>query len=80
MGERYVIRLNRPLSDAALSDLNDQFRDILRTGEIAQLVVPGAEKDEFEIPESPRLVFTPVRSRFGRFRQLIDAINSSGLS
>jgi hypothetical protein len=27
-----------------------------------------------------RLIFTPVRSRFGRFRQLIDAINSSGVS
>jgi uncharacterized protein (TIGR00730 family) len=80
VGERYVIRLNRALSAESVVDLNDRFSDIVRTGEIVQGVAPGVEKDELEMPDLPRLVFTPVRSRFGRFRQLIDTINSSGFS
>jgi uncharacterized protein (TIGR00730 family) len=78
--ERFVIRLNRSLSNEAVVDLNNRFEDILRTGEIIQRVAPGREKDEVETPDFPRLIFTPVRSRFGRFRQLIDAINSSETS
>jgi uncharacterized protein (TIGR00730 family) len=78
VGERYVIRLNRPLSDEALGDLNSHFRDILRIGEIVQRIAPEKETDALEILDLSRLIFTPVRSRFGRFRQLIDAINCSG--
>jgi uncharacterized protein (TIGR00730 family) len=77
LGERFVIRLNRSLSNEGLVDLNNQFRDILRMGEIVQCVALGKEDDELETLELPGLIFTPVRSRFGRFRQLIDAINSS---
>ena len=77
VGERFVIRLNRSLSNKALVDLNNHFRDVLRTGEIVQRIAPGKENDELETLDLPRLIFTPVRTRFGRFRQLIDAINSS---
>ena len=80
LGERYVIRLNRPLSNEALVDLNNRFKDILRAGEIVQRTAIPKDDDELETPDLPRLIFTPVRSRFGRFRQLIDAINSSGVS
>jgi hypothetical protein len=38
------------------------------------------EKNEPEIWDLPRLIFTPFRTRFGRFRQLIDAINSSSIA
>lgn len=79
VGERYVIRLNRPLADEAIADLNRQFKDVVRTGQIVQRVALGTEEDGFEHADFPRLIFTPVRSRFGRFRQLIDAINSSKL-
>jgi uncharacterized protein (TIGR00730 family) len=76
MGRRFVIRLNHALSKEALADLNHHFRDILRTGEIVQhLVLP--KNRELESGDLPRLIFTPIRSRFGRFRQLIDAINCS---
>ena len=77
VGERYVIRLNRPLSNETLVDLNNHFKDVLRAGEIVQRTAIPKEDGELETPELPRLIFTPVRSRFGRFRQLIDAINSS---
>ena len=79
VGERFVIRLNRSVSKEALIDLNNRFTDILRTGEIVQRTATSKE-DELEPSDLPRLIFIPVRSRFGRFRQLIDAINSSGAS
>jgi len=79
-GERFVIRLNRSLSSEALVDLNNRFEDIVRTGEIVQCVAPGKESDELETLDLPQLIFTPVRSRFGRFRQLIDAINFSEIT
>jgi uncharacterized protein (TIGR00730 family) len=77
VGERFVIRLNRTLSNEALVDLNNRFDDIVRLGKIVQRTAIPKENDELETLGLPRLVFTPIRSRFGRFRQLIDAINSS---
>jgi hypothetical protein len=77
VGERFVIRMNDRLSKEALINLNKQFADILRRGEIVQGAALPQEKNEPEIWDLPRLIFTPFRSRFGRFRQLIDAINSS---
>jgi uncharacterized protein (TIGR00730 family) len=75
--ERLVIRLNRALSKRAISDLNEKFADVLRKGEIIQGAALREEKNEPEIWNLPRLILTPYRDRFGRLRQLIDAINSS---
>jgi hypothetical protein len=60
--------------------LSNHFADILRAGEIVQRVAPVKENDGLETADLPRLIFTPVRRRFGRFRQLIDAINSSPMT
>ena len=78
VGERFVIRLNRSLSSEALVDLNNHFTDIVRTGKIIQRIAHPKD-EELETGELPRLIFTPIRSRFGRFRQLIDAINASAV-
>src|SRR5204862_4540820 len=40
-------------------------------------VAPGKENEGFETVDLRRLIFTPIRSRFGRLRQLMDAINCS---
>ena len=77
VGGQLVIRLSRKLSAAAVVELNQQFADIVRTGEIAQGSALRQEKNEPEIWDLPRLVLTPHRRSFGRFRQLIDAINAS---
>jgi uncharacterized protein (TIGR00730 family) len=77
VGERFVIRMNDRLSKEAIIKLNEHFADILRKGEIVQGTALLQEKNEPEIWDLPRLIFTPFRSRFGRFRQLIDAVNSS---
>jgi uncharacterized protein (TIGR00730 family) len=77
VGKQFVICLNHCLSNAAISDLNTVFADIVRRGQIVQYTVPSEETDGLEIANLPRLIFTPFRGRFGRFRQLIDSINSS---
>jgi uncharacterized protein (TIGR00730 family) len=77
VGERFVIRLNRSLSKTVITDLNTQFADIVRRGKIVQRPALPEEKDGLSISNLPRLIFTAFRGRFGRFRQLIDAINSS---
>jgi hypothetical protein len=75
--ERLILRLNQALSQRAIADLNEKFADVLRKGEIIQGPGLREEKTEPEIWNLPRLILTPFRDRFGRLRQLIDAINSS---
>jgi hypothetical protein len=77
VGEQLVIRIYHRLSNRAIADLNHQFEDIVRKGAIKQGGALRQEKNEPEIWEMPRLILTPYRRSFGRFRQLIDAINSS---
>jgi uncharacterized protein (TIGR00730 family) len=75
VGEQLVLRLAHPLSESRIAELNEQFSDILRHGAIVQRAALIQEMNEPEIVALPRLVFTPHRRSFGRFRQLIDAIN-----
>jgi uncharacterized protein (TIGR00730 family) len=77
VGQELVLRLARKLSAAAIAELNQKFVDIVRTGEIVQGTALRQEKNEPEIWDLPRLILTPYRRSFGRFRQLIDAINAS---
>jgi uncharacterized protein (TIGR00730 family) len=75
VGDQLVLRITQRLSAKAIVDLNKQFSDIVREGEIIQRNALPAEENEPEIWELLRLVLTPHRRDFGRFRQLIDAIN-----
>ena len=77
VGEQLVIRINQRLSKKALAELNQDFSDVVRTGEIVQGSALRQEKNEPEIWNLPRLILAPHRRSFGRFRQLIDAINAS---
>jgi uncharacterized protein (TIGR00730 family) len=77
VGEQLVIRILQKLSEPALIALNQAFSDVVRVGSIAQGGALRQEKNEPEIWNLPRLVLTPHRRSFGRFRQLIDAINLS---
>ncbi len=77
VGDQLVIRLTRPLSAAAVAELNHKFADIIRGGQIVQGTALRQEKNEPAIWDLPRLIMQPHRRNFGRFRQLIDAINLS---
>ncbi len=79
VGEQLVIRICQPLSSRAIVDLNKNFEDLVREGEIVQGSALRQEKNEPEIWDLPRVILNPYRRSFGRFRQLIDAINSSSI-
>ncbi|MEY2439004.1 MAG: hypothetical protein QOI34_389 [Verrucomicrobiota bacterium] len=79
VGEQLVIRLCQPLTAAAMADLNQKFSYLVRKGEIVQSNALPQEKSEPEIWNLPRIVLTPHRRDFGRFRELIDAINCSAV-
>lgn len=79
VGEQLVLRISKPLSKSALVDLNKKFDDLVREGEIVQGSALPQEKNEPEIWNLSRLILTPYRNNFGRFRQLIDAINASSV-
>jgi uncharacterized protein (TIGR00730 family) len=78
VGDELVIRISKRLSPAALVDLNQKFSELVREGEIVQGSALRQEKNEPEIWDLPRLILKPHRRDFGRFRQLIDAINAAG--
>lgn len=80
VGQELVVRLARKLSPKAVTKLNHKFADVVRTGEFVQGSALRQEKNEPEIWELPRLIFTPHRRSFGRLRELIDAINDSELA
>ncbi|HEY1582299.1 MAG TPA: TIGR00730 family Rossman fold protein [Chthoniobacterales bacterium] len=75
VGSQLVIRICKPLAKSGLEELNLQFSDLLRKGEIVQTFALPQEQNQPEIANLPRLVLTPHRYAFGRYRQLIDAIN-----
>jgi uncharacterized protein (TIGR00730 family) len=77
VGEQLSIRITQAISDEAVAKLNDAFSDIIRTGQIVQGGALPQEKNEPDIWELPRILLTPHRRSFGRFRQLIDAINDA---
>jgi uncharacterized protein (TIGR00730 family) len=77
VGDELVIRITKRLSAAAIVDLNKNFSDVVREGEIVQGSALRQEKNEPEIWDLPRLVLKPHRRDFGHFRQLIDAINAA---
>jgi uncharacterized protein (TIGR00730 family) len=77
VGDELVIRMCRRLSARAVAQLNEQFSDIIREGAIVQGTALRQEKNEPSIWDLPRLILSPHRRSFGRFRQLIDAINAS---
>lgn len=78
--ERLVIRITKRLTSAAVADLNKNFADLICKGEIVQGSALRPEKNEPEIWDLPRLILTPYRRSFGRFRELIDAINAAPIA
>ena len=70
-----VFRLQQPLDEALLEEINDRFRDILTEGRFTLGSPLSEERDESDLVALPRLIFHFDRRSFGRLRQLIDRIN-----
>jgi uncharacterized protein (TIGR00730 family) len=75
-----VMRLNEPLSEQLLADINTEFADLLATGQFEQTEALPAEHDDPNLLAKPRLVFHFARRSFGRLRLLIDAINRGSVA
>jgi hypothetical protein len=70
-----AFRLQRRLSAAQLALLNESFADIVKSGIIMQEKALPEEQDEPNLAHLPRLVFTPHKRKYGRYREFINAIN-----
>jgi hypothetical protein len=70
-----VFRLQRPLSEALLAEIDGRFRDILTEGRFTLGAPLDEEREESDLAAMPRLIFRFNRRDYGRLRQLIDCIN-----
>jgi uncharacterized protein (TIGR00730 family) len=77
--ERVVFRLKRKLTAAAVQTLGAEFKDLLKEGGFEQTVALTEETNEEGIAHLPRLIANLKRGDYGRWRQLIDRINTSEL-
>lgn len=71
-----VMRLNRPLPDATIADLNREYKDILTKGEIAASLPTAKELEEGEFIDLPRLAMHFNMRDYGRLLEMIRAINA----
>jgi uncharacterized protein (TIGR00730 family) len=76
IGDKLMVRLQRPIPDVLLEKLNQEFKDILAGGGIERSSPYREESDEQDLAHLPRLVLQFNRKNFGRLRQFIDALNS----
>jgi len=67
---RLVIRLQRPISDEALTLLNKEFADIVVTGEIERTAALPDEVEDDDVPELPRLTLDFDNHHFTRLHQM----------
>jgi uncharacterized protein (TIGR00730 family) len=72
---RLVLRLQTPLDERRMIDLQHDFGDIVADGEFRQETAIAGENPKPEWNGLSRLVFHFNRRSLGRLRQLIDAIN-----
>lgn len=75
--ERLVMRLNSPLPDGALEQIQKNFASILELGTFE--VGGPLPEEEDELPGMPRLIFRFNRRSHGKLRQLVDFINRCDL-
>jgi uncharacterized protein (TIGR00730 family) len=74
--KKLVIRLTSPVSQQAIREIRELFREILEPEGSVYLSGPlPAEEDEPELAGLPRLVIDFNRQNFGQLRALIDFIN-----
>lgn len=72
---KLVIRLTSPISDEELDELNTNFKDLIAFGRIERSESPQGEDFDSRLGTLPSLSFHFTYKRYGRLRQLINAIN-----
>ena len=78
VGDKTVLRLNKPLSSEDINKLNMEYCSILRSGKIEPTdSLPAEQKDE-EFLDLPRLVMDFNRHDFGIFHEMLRFLNTLG--
>jgi uncharacterized protein (TIGR00730 family) len=73
--DQLVLRLNTPLTDARLADINTEFATWLGPDGLRVTSALAAEVSDSDDVDAARLVTQISRRQPGRLRQLIDAVN-----
>ncbi len=74
--DQLIIRMNSPVSQDLIAELNHQFADILMNTPIEQRREPLPE-EHGAFPDKPRLILNFDRRNTGRLRALINRINET---
>ena len=72
----FIIRLNHPPADSAITAMNEDFADIIVGPEIKRIEPMADELAADDHVDLPRIAFGFNRRDYGRLRQLIDVLNS----
>ena len=72
VNDTLVFRVQRPITDSQLAQLNEEFASLVKEGKIEQ---GGPLPQEQELPQLPRIHFTYTKYHFGKLRAMIDRIN-----
>ncbi|MEW6720447.1 MAG: LOG family protein [Thermodesulfobacteriota bacterium] len=75
VGERFVIRVRKPIGEEALREMNAGFADLLSEGSFLQEDPLPEEADDPDLAHLKRIVFPFNCRNFGRLRLLIDFLN-----
>ena len=75
-GKELVLRLRETPTDDELDALNERFAYLVREGRIERTEPRSVEIRDDDIPDAPRIVFTPQQRLIGELHRLIRAINS----
>ena len=76
--DRLVIRLEKELLDNHVRKLNEAFRDLVESGEIAKTSALHGEEDEPTLLSKPRIAFVYNKKSAGRLNEMILTINQLG--
>jgi uncharacterized protein (TIGR00730 family) len=75
VGQQLAMRLQSPISDGQLEQIQERFGDLLAQGQFELRGPLDEELDEPALRDLPRLIFNFNRRSAGRLRQLIDHLN-----
>ncbi|WP_217134618.1 TIGR00730 family Rossman fold protein [Leucobacter chinensis] len=75
-GTELVLRLRAEPTDEEVASLNEQFAHLIADGSFEKTTARPAEVRDNDVPEAPRLVFTPAQRRIGELHRIIRALNA----
>lgn len=73
--DELVMRLQRPLTEAQVAEIQTKFADLLASGSFRAGAALAVEQDEPTLAKLPRLIFRFNRRDHGRLRLLINHLN-----